>query len=632
MRLLPILLAGCALLASAAEGDPSFARSARPLLMRHCGDCHSDEVTKGGIDLGRYATPADVLAGMGQLDAALRAVREERMPPKGKGRLGPEDRAALVAALTRSLEHAVATAPPDPGRVVLHRLSRGEYNRTVRDLLGVDSRPADAFPADGGGGAGFSNAADTLFASPLLIEKLLDAAEQVLEQAKPDRVFTVKPADDSPKARREAAKQIVAGFARRAFRRPVPAAEVERLLRPFDQAMKKNFGFEPAVRHMLKAVLVSPHFVYRVEVPRPGAEPYPLSHDEIAVRLSYFLWSSMPDDELFRLAEQKKLHDDAVIEAQVRRMLQDPKAAALGEEFAPQWLQLDQFAQGNGPDPQRYRELTPELRAAMLAEPVAFFNALVRHDRSLVELVASDWTWVNGPLAAVYGIRGVSGPELREVRHGDPARGGVLGMAAVLAATSHPGRTSPVLRGRWVLDRLLDAAPPPPPPDIPQLPKEETPQDDLTVRARLEAHRARVECAGCHAVMDPIGFGLENFDPLGRWRDRDLRGRPIDNAGTLPDGRTFGGPKELRALLLERKREIARTIAANLLAYALGRGIEWYDRPAIERIAAAAEADDWKMSRVLVAVALSYPFRHARERPPVARPAAVPAPTPEKKP
>ena len=619
--------------AIASEAKPTtsgYVHTVRPALEKHCFDCHADEVTKGGIDLGRYRTDADFARTLGQFDAVLRAVREERMPPPGKGTLSPAERQALVTAIANSIDHAIEVAPKDPGRVVLHRLNRGEYNRTIRDLLGVDSRPADRFPADGGGGEGFTNTADTLYVPPLLIEKLIDAAEEVLAAAKPERVLTAKPTAETPKARRESARLIVAGFARRAFRRPVPAMELDRLLRPFDQAEKRGVAFEVSVRHMLKAVLVSPHFLYRVEQPKPGGQPYELAPHEIACRLSYFLWSSMPDDELSTLADEKKLADPLVIQQQVRRMLRDPKASALGEEFATQWLQVDRLSEGAGPDPARYRELTPALRTAMLAEPAAFFNALVARDRSLLDVVQADYAWVNEDLAAIYGIPDVRGPELREVAQRDIARRGVLGMAAVLAVTSHPGRTSPVLRGVWVLDRLLAEPPPPPPPDTPQLPKEESASDAKGVRARLEAHRTRPDCAACHARIDPIGFGLENFDPLGRWRVRDVRGEAIDARGVLPDGSAFSGPVELRALLLARRQQLARSMTEKLLAYALGRGLETYDRPTVTRIVAAAEADGWKVSRIILEVATSYPFRFARDRAPT--PAAPPPAPAEAKP
>lgn len=627
-----------ATLAAAAEGGAAaggYLEAVRPALEQHCLDCHSDDTIKGGIDLGRHRTAADFARNLDQFDAVLRAVREERMPPPAKSRLSAADRQALADALAKAIDVAVDTAPRDPGRVVLHRLNRGEYNRTIRDLLGVDTRPADRFPADGGGGEGFANTADTLFVPPLLVEKLLDAAEEVLAAAAPERVLTAKPAADTPKGRRDAARRIVAGFAPRAFRRPVPPMEIERLLRPFDVAEKRGVPFDVAVRHLLKAMLVSPHFLFRVEQPKPGAQPYELAPHEIASRLSYFLWSSMPDDELFRLADEKKLNDPAVIAQQVRRMLADPKAAALGEEFATQWLQVDRLAEGAGPDPSRYPELTPPLRTAMLAEPAAFFNALIARDRSLLDLVQADYAWVNEDLARIYGIPGVRGAELREVAQRDASRRGVLGMAAVLAATSHPGRTSPVLRGVWILDRLLAQPPPPPPPDIPLLPKEESPGDPQSLRASLEAHRARPDCASCHARIDPLGFGLENFDPLGRWRARDVRGAEIDARGVLPDGTAFNGPSELRALLLQRREQLARSLTEKLLAYALGRGLEMFDRPTVTRIVAAAEADGWKVSRIITEIATSYPFRFARERPVVAtppRPPTAPKPPPEAKP
>lgn len=613
------LLVSLGVLSAAEPVGLDFARDIRPLLETHCYDCHEGSAGKGGVDLARYLTEADLQRDLAKLTAIQSSIHERLMPPEGgKGAaLAEEDRVRLAEWLQGSLHRAYAALPADPGRAVLRRLTRTEFNNTYRDLLGIDLRPADRFPADGGGGEGFANTADTLFLPPLLLEKLLDAAERSLAAAKPDSYISVRPAPGAnARARRKAAEASLLAFAGRAWRRPALPAEVSRLLRLFDKMELRQIPYDEALRHLAKAVLVAPPFVYRVEPTQSAAGAYLVGHHEMASRLSYFLWSTMPDQVLLDLAAEKKLHNEAVLRQQVARMLADPRAAALGSEFARAWMQLGPLEEGTvGPE-------SEALRQAMLDEPVHFFNALVAQDRPLLHLLGADWTWANQELAAHYGIEGVKGPQWREVRLGDPRRSGVLGMAAMLTATSHPQRTSPVLRGRWILDRLLGAPPPPPPPNAASLPKEEKPDEKASLRSRLEAHRQDPACAGCHSRIDPLGFGLENFDRLGRWRERDAGG-PLDTQGVLPSGETFRGVQELRALLLKRQDAFTRTLVEKMLGYALGRGLEGPDRKVVDDIAAAVAADGHKTRTLITAVVLSYPFRYSRNRPVAPPPTTV---------
>jgi hypothetical protein len=620
-RLAVLLLLGVAP-SSASEINPanlSFDSDVKPVLAKLCYDCHGDAKQKGGVNLQKYGDVKAIQRGALQWDDVLRMVRDREMPPE-KAKTQPSD--AERTLLTGWVSHALDTIDPadmprDPGQVVLHRLTRNEYNNTIRDLLGVDTHPADKFPVDAGGGGGFDNNADTLFIAPLLFEKLMTAASDILDDAKPERLFTAKPAEDKPKARREAAKTIVAAFAKRAFRRPIPPAESERLLKVFDACEKKNINFEDSVKLTLKSILVSPNFLYRVEDLKPSTQPYEIGHYEMAVRLSYFLWSSMPDDELFTLAENRKLGDPTVIEQQVARMLKDPKARELGESFAAQWLQTDNLKTGGGPDAGYFPGYTDALRDSMCAEPVAFFNGLVARNRSVLDLLDSDYVYVDERLARHYGISGVSGNEFREVKHNDPNRGGVLTMASVLTLTSHSRRTSPVLRGKWVLEKILNAKPPPPPPNVPALPddnKEEA-KKDQTLRERLEKHRADPTCATCHNRIDPLGFGLQNFDLVGVFRAKDERGQAIDAAGALTTGEKFSGPVELKKLLMSRKDAFARAITEKLLSYALGRGLEFYDRPVVTELTTALIKDGYRVQTLITGVAKSFPFRFKRNQP-----------------
>lgn len=623
IRALPSFILMCiAGLTAAGEVDAAkldFDRDIKPLLAKVCYDCHGDAKQKGGVNLQKYGDVKSIQRGALQWDDALRMVRDREMPPeKAKAQPNDSERAALTAWLSRALDTIdPADIPHDPGQVVLHRLTRNEYNNTIRDLLGVNNHPADKFPADASGGGGFDNNADTLFIPPLLVEKLMTAAADILDDAKPEKLFTAKPSEDKPKARREAAKTIVASFAKRAFRHPVPPADVERLLKVFDACEKKNINFEDSVKLTLKTVLVSPAFLYRIEDQKPGAPPYEISQYDMAVRLSYFLWSSMPDDELFALAEGRKLHDPAVIEQQVARMLKDPKAKELGENFAAQWLQTENLKTGGGPDAGYFPSYTDALRDSMCNEPVAFFNGLVGNNRSVLDLLDCDYVVVDERLARHYGISGVSGGEFREIKHNDPNRGGVLGMASVLTLTSHSRRTSPVLRGKWVLEKILNAKPPPPPPNVPALADDDKDEakKDKTLRERLEKHRSDPICASCHNRIDPLGFGLQNFDLVGVYRAKDERGAAIDAAGTLTSGEKFTGPVELKKLLMSRKEAFARTVTEKMLSYALGRGLEFYDRPAVTELAAALIKDGYRVQTLIAGIAKSFPFRFKRNQP-----------------
>jgi hypothetical protein len=607
-----ILLA--AILAQEGAPAPAFEREIRPLLESFCFKCHGPEKPKAGINLSAFKDEAAVQRDSRAWEKVLRQLREREMPPEGKSQPSPEQRDKLVSWIGKALASIdYSKLPRDPGRVLIHRLSRTEYNNTIRDLLGVDTRPADKFPADGGGGAGFDNNADVLFVPPLLMEKYLEAAGEVLDQADPKRVFIARPGAGTAPA--GAARVVLEYFARRAFRRPAGKDEVDRLFLIFDRASKRGASYEDAVKLALKGALVSPKFLFRVEEDRDSKEPYPVGDYEQASRLSYFIWCSMPDEELFRRAGEGKLHDPKALEEQVRRMLRDPKARAFADDFAGQWLGVRDLRHSAAPDRGRFPEFTPSLRDAMIVEAVEFFHGVIREDASLLDLVQSDYTYLNEELAKHYGVAGVKGPEMRRVKLPDPNRGGVLGMGAMHVLTSYPLRTSPVLRGRWVLDELLGTPPPPPPANVGVLPTDDKPKEGKTFRQRLEAHRTKPQCAACHRRIDPIGFGLENFDPIGRWRT-EIAGQPVDASGELPGGEKFKGPEELRKVLLARKDDFLRNLAEKMLSYALGRGLEPYDAPALKEILAEVAKNDTRASALILGVARSYPFLYRRNAPP----------------
>lgn len=526
-------------------------------------------------------------------------VRAGDMPPPSAPPLSAGEREALV----RSLDLLLAAAPRAP-RVRLRRLTRLEYRNTLRELLGVDLAVEELLPADGSGGAGFDNNAETLFFSTLALERYAALAVQAMAAAKPEQIGPVCDGEPAP----EVAVAWLREFGARALRRPLEAGEAETWFESSRALTQAGLEPDEAWRRTLAALLSTSDFLYRggrggCDQGRAGAFP-------LAERLSYFLWAGPPDAELAAAAASGRLQEPAGLRAQVDRMRQDPRALALGESFAAQWLEFERLRTTCEPDGGRFPTYTPALSAAMFGEAAQFFAALAREDRSALELLDADWTYLNEELARHYGIEGVAGAELRPVTLVDRRRGGVLGMAAVLTATSYPLRTSPVLRGKWVLDALLGAPPPPPPLDAGRLPADSKHKDDLSLRARLEAHRARPECAACHEKMDPLGFALENFDPIGRWRDADAD-HPIDAAARLPTGEAIDGPVELKRLLRQRAGAFAGRLAEKLFCYALGRDLDPADAPALERIVAEFAAADYRMGELLAAIAASEPFRRA---------------------
>ncbi len=411
------------------------------------------------------------------------------------------------------------------------------------------------------------------------------------------------------------ARTIVANFARRAFRRPVSAAEIQPFLGLVALARKQGDSFEEGIAAALEAVLVSPDFLFRIERDRPappGKTAAPLSDYELASRLSYFLWSSMPDAELMRVAGQGRLRRPAVLEAQVRRMLKDPKSSALVENFGGQWLQFRNIDVVR-PDSEKFPQFDESLRRSMRRETELFFDHIVRQDRSILEFLDAPYTFLDERLARFYGVPGVSGAEFRQVDvSGTKRGGGLLAQASILTISSYATRTSPVLRGKWILENLLNAPPPPPPPAVPALDDTKIGQS-MTMRQQLEEHRKNPVCASCHSKMDPLGFGLENLNAIGAWRDEDGK-LPIDASGSLPGGREFKGPVQLKSLLLQDRDAFVAGVTEKLLIYALGRGLERYDRPVLGAIQRKLAAADYRFSQLVLEIVNSYPFENRRAR------------------
>ena len=498
--------------------------------------------------------------------------------------------------LIKAGQHLVAAA--------FVRKTEGPYE----DLI----RPHDwSYAGGGSGGPGITtlpHLRDLIIKGPYRITGISETASRA-------KIFSCRPT--SAAEERPCARQILSRIASDAYRRPMTAGELDRLTPLFDKAATKG-GFEEGVRAALEAVLASPYFIFRIEkepeFTKPGGA-FRVADLDLASRLSFFLWGTPPDQELLTLAGQGALSVPATLEKQTRRMLADPRAEALGSRFAAQWLRLQDVDKVH-PDPNNYPNFDDNLAAAMRRETELFFSSLVREDRSVLDLYRANYTYVNDRLARHYGFPGVSGSEFRRVEYPDDTRRGLLGQGSVLVQTSLANRTSPVLRGKWVMEVLMGAPPPPPPPDIPALEETAGARDGrmLTTRERMELHRANPTCSSCHRFMDPIGLALDNFDVTAKWRERE-HGMPLDTRGDYYDGTPVTRPSELTAALLKRPVPLLRTFTENLMAYALGRRVEYFDQPAIREIVKQAGANQDRMSAFILGVIKSDAFQMRRADP-----------------
>ncbi len=619
------------------EKEPAFSTDIGPLLKSHCVKCHGGDAKEAEVDLAKFVDEAAALRSKKLLRRVLAQIESGDMPPVDEPELQPTDRAMLVtwtkSALARPVQ--IDDAARDPGPAIIRRLTRTEYNNTIRDLLGVEYDVAGAVGMpDESVSQGFDNLAEALKLQAVLLEKYFAAADKALErfstpitnpanasdqqaeqrrQAAYDRILYIKPGEGLSK--RQAARQIMQRFLLQAYRRPPEGLEVERYLKVFEVAGAGQQPFEQGVLAMLKAALVSPNFLLRIEenrAPEGSRDAYRISEYELASRLSYFLWSSMPDDRLFTLASEGKLSDRTVLNEEVRRMLADPKARALTDNFAGQWLQLRRLPSAR-PSSEFFPTLTPQLRQSMYEETALLFDSIRQEDRSLLSLLNANYTFVNGPLAEHYGIAGVTGAKFQRVElKADDVRGGLLGMASILTLNSHTFRTSPTMRGKWILEVVFGTPPPPPPANVSQL-KEETEegQEPKDFRETLAQHAKDATCASCHKRIDPLGFGLENFDAIGRYRQTH-GGAPIDATGVLPGGEKFSGVRELKKIVLRRQDDFVRNIAAQMTSYALGRELGYDDEVFVENLMLELAEQDYKLSVLVNGIVHSFAFDHRR--------------------
>jgi cytochrome c553 len=728
-----------ALVATAQPANDEFATSIRPVLAQNCGACHSP-TSKNRVSFLKANTAQDIESNRGLWRNVAAQLRNRTMPPV-ESKLTEDDRLRVAAWIDHRLRITACAVGDYAGAVALRRLNRREYHNTIRDLLGVDYNVSEIFPNDGTGGAGFDTNGETLFIPPLLMERYLEAAQQILDRAivTPDLQVTVpaaaflpgtlstlvsiyvdgdydvqvavernegagkfalqidggaavplvfqpargargaarapvyalrvnlarglrqfaittegasgpvvsltvqqRPQSPPPEKLalhfrllgvepggevlqpRKAAEQILRTFLRKAYRRPVDTADITPLLTLYDRAAQRGDPFEERMKLALKGVLAGPDFLFKLErrSDKPGI--YPIGQYELASRLSYFLWSTMPDDELNMLAAQGRLQDPKVLTAQVDRMLDDPRSRAFTSTFIGQWLGTQDLGGRLAPmltELQSY--YTPPVAADLRAEPIRLFERILGENRSLLELLTADYTYMTERLVKFYQLENqfqdLRGNQPQLVTWPDHRRAGVINSGAVMAITSHYRQTSPVLRGAWVLETILGTPVPPPPPNVPALPDvkclencAETAKTAVGMRGRILAHRVNPACSACHNLMDPIGFALENFDWTGRWRDREFDGSPIDASGALPSGEKFNGAADLRQVLLDKKEDFLRHLTGKLLGYALGRSLQDGDSCTVQRMAESLQKDNYRARTLIRDIVLSVPFRNSQ--------------------
>ena len=601
------------------QGAPNYAADeAHRFLATYCMACHQGKSAAGGLNLPTLIAANGLAANAARWSKIVVRVRNADMPPRGAPAPSLEAREQFADWTQAHLKAEVCESAPVPERVPLRRLNRSEYTATIRDLLDIHLDVGHALPADGAGGEGFDNAAETLFLSPVHAEKYMDAARLATVMLARDakarsRIFIVKPAENTPSE--QAARMILEPFLARAYRRPVEPGEIDPYITLFKAAQKSGNTFDDSLLFALRGILMSPQFLFHVERPNPDSQPRLLDDYALASRLSYFLWGSMPDSLLFDLAAAHKLQDPEVLKWQVARMLRSPKAVEFVTRFVEQWLGTRELGRSINPDPQLFPMFSDdELRSDIRYQPVMFFREILANDLSLLNLIDSNFTVATRKLQRLYGLnikppRPDAGgqPQRIELPEGSH-RGGLLGMSAVLITSSYPQRTSPVLRGKWILDAMLGTPPTPPPPGVSTL-AEHQGGNPQTMRERLVQHRADALCASCHSRIDPLGFALENYDALGRWRTEDA-GKPIDSSGELPDGTKIDGPEQLKAALLERKSLFLRNLTSKMLGYALGRGLTLRDSCIVDNIVLDIERNDYKARGLVNAIVFSAPFRY----------------------
>jgi hypothetical protein len=604
---------------------------AQSFLKSHCQVCHQGTAPAGAFDIQQIGSPATIRSEAARWNSLALRVRNGEMPPMGAPVPPADQRQQFSNWVIESVREAGCTAGAMPGPTGIRRLNRDEYAATVRDLLDIQLDLSGSLPADGAGGEGFDNAGETLFLTPLLSEKYMKAAKFAMDAAAKEyksreKILVARPGNGV--SAEQAARETLKAFLPRAFRRPVTQDDLAQYVTLFRAARKQGQEFEPAILFTLQAVLVSPRFLFLAEPANTTADIRRIDPYSLASRMSYFLLGSMPDELLTDIAAAGKLHEPAVVHELLPVMLRREQTLEFAKRFVDQWLRIRQLDTDKAPDAKLFPAWTTdeELRSDIRLQPALFFYEILKRDLSLLNLIDSTQTVATRKLSRHMGetitfTGDAQQPQWVELPKSS-TRGGLLGMPAVLAVSSYPYRTSPVLRGAWILESILGTPPPPPPAGVPALEKQASAEAPKSVREMLTQHRASAACASCHSRIDPLGFALENYDFIGRWRDQDA-GKPIDNRGELPDGTTVAGPQSLKTALLDRKDVFVRNLTAKMLGYALGRGLTPQDSCTVDRIVAELRQNDYRAQKLLELIVLSAPFQYqppAAGRPKGAKP------------
>jgi len=596
-----------------ADAQKVFKDNVSPFVKKYCTRCHGSRA-KAGINLqSALKNPVGSSASL-HWKKAIANVEVRDMPPEDSSKIPSNEERLQFINGVKKIKYL---APRDPGPFVIRRLTKTEYANTLRDLYGVDTSIADSLP-DEVIGEGFLNSI-----SPLQSELYLGIANKLIDQvispegkapASIQKTLFGEVVSNESNSKKDLLK-TAKFLTRKAFRRPPTMSELDVLINVYNLGLKNNLNHSESLGLMLKAVLVSPQLLFITPSAEFKSNEKIVSIDsyQLASRLSYLLWSSPPDQQLANLADEATLINPEVLKEQVNRMLNNPKSKALFDGFGAQWLRLNNL-ENQVFDLEIFPDMTLSLRMAMIDEARLFFRSIIKENKSVIEFVDSDYTFLNEQLSKLYGItESVIGEDMRRVKLTNPNRGGIIGMPATLASTSFSNRTSPVRRGVWVLEQVLGERVPSPPPDIPELEElDHENEQGLTLRQRTELHQSEATCANCHKLLDPIGFGLENFDAIGRWREVNNEGLRIDSSGQLPNGEKFTTPALLKSLLIKRKGDLARNFTEKFMAHALGRQLEGYDYIVIDQLMDKISADDYRIRTIITEVITSYLFTHRR--------------------
>ena len=611
----------------------SWDRNISHMFRRYCYSCHGADDPSGNVNLAQDGDPAQILRHQRTWATAVHVLQADEMPPEDERQPTSDERRLMLAFLEETLAGTDCADQRDPGRPVLRRLNNSEYDNAIADLTGLNLQLGLDFPPDPTG-FGFDNNSEALSLAPAQVETFHAAAQKIVAALLAKReqqdltavsIFAVSQAElqdfaaqhaepsaekvePSAETQRQQARVALTRFASRAFRQPVEEFYIQRLLQIYDLARQQSDSHDVAIGHGLTAGLMSPRFLLRMEADQPGAAgPYVVSDYELATRLSFFLWSRPPDEELLSVAASGRLHEPEQLRAQTVRMLGDPRNRALVDNFFSQWLDLRRL-QSHQPDPDIFPEFDDALRQAMFDEANLILLEIISEDRPLTWLIDSDHTFANARLAEHYGLSGVSSIAPVQVALPDRRRGGLVSSAALLMLQSDPTRNNIPRRGNFIAGQWLGSPPPPPPPDVPPLAEAED-GSQRSMRETFELHRSHPNCQSCHAKIDPLGFSLENFDAIGRWRDTEF-GLPIDASAELASGAKFDGIVGLKDFLLENRDVVLEELANRLLIYALGRGLQASDQCVVDRMVTAGRQAEYRFSAVVLELVTSIPFTH----------------------